>query len=430
MERVLSQIVSLTATKTENDLKKLKDFLRSEQENLRSNAAQVDQALGSLDMVQHSLGIAFLLNAQLSAGVYQDQRTTFAYVGNYLKAADELQVKKVPVPFTGVCKSYAQMAIDFGQQAMMQSLRPLRMALEKVRPDPETLTAVHTSYLRVCLKVKAYHLGSQLLEQPIFDVSQHASPALFLSYFYYGAMIRIGMKEYAKALQLLLVALTCPASCLSAIQADAYKKYALLCLKVDGEPRQLPSYASSIMQRYAKGHGYTAEITEAFKEGDLAALNKIVQEKAQAIEADSNMGLVKQVVESLQRHKVRTLTKTYLTLSLREIARELNMPEEASSEAELEALLFDMVAHGEIIARIDNSTGNVSFEDDDGDDFDVAMVEKLQTQLQKIPQLAGRLAAFEREVVSSEAYIRKTAALEGERGVALGAHGGYDLMDF
>jgi hypothetical protein len=42
----------------------------------------------------------------------------------------------------------------------------------------------------------------------------------FLSFFYYAALVRIGTREYGKAIQLLLVALTCPASCLSAIQVQ------------------------------------------------------------------------------------------------------------------------------------------------------------------------------------------------------------------
>merc|ERR1740139_1196558 len=91
-------------------------------------------------------------------------------------------------------------------------------------------------------------MGVAVLDQPIYDISAEnpqftspqMTPQIFLCYYYYGALIRIGRKEYPQAMQLLLVALTCPASCLSAIQSDAYKKYALLSLKVHGELQQLP----------------------------------------------------------------------------------------------------------------------------------------------------------------------------------------------
>merc|ERR1712187_872721 len=127
------------------------------------------------------------------------------------------------------------------------------------------------------------------------------------------------------------------------------------------------------------------------------------------IQADKNIGLVKQVIASLQRHKVQTLTKTYLTLSLTEIAKEIGIQD---SPLAVEELLFDMISSGEINARIDQTTGNVSFEEDE-DEMDVEMVDKMQNKLQRILELAQRVATFEQEVVTSEAYVRKTSALEG-----------------
>lgn len=432
MDIIITQITTLS-TQNDSDLKKLKDFLRHEQETLKNNASQIDQALQMLHPVQNTLGIAFLLSAQVSAGVYADQKKTFTYIGSFLRQADMHQARKASVPVIAICKSFVQMAIEDGQRSMLRCLVPLRCALEKLRPNEETLTPVHAEFLRVCLKCKAYHMGAQLLEQPIFDISaenqQYTYPQMtpqnFLCYYYYGALIRIGRKEYSQAMQLLLVALTCPASCLSAIQADAYKKFALVSLKVSGELQQLPVYASHIVQRYAKSPSYVLEIAEAFKQGDLAALERIAEEKATQIQADGNAGLVGQVIASLRRHKVQMLTKTYLTLSLAEIAKEIGVDE--ANVGEIEALLFDMISSGDVRARIDRSTGNVSFEDEE-DEMDAAMVNKMQDKLQQIMGLAGRIAAFEQEVVSSEAYIRKTVAVEGSGGAG-GVPGMGDFMD-
>mmetsp|Transcript_14463 Transcript_14463/g.31738 ORF Transcript_14463/g.31738 Transcript_14463/m.31738 type:complete len:456 (-) Transcript_14463:84-1451(-) len=430
MDVVVNQIHKLS-TQSDNDLKALKDFLRHEQDNLKHRAAQIEEVLQLLDPAQHTLGIAFLLAALFSSdqrSVLRDQKVTFTYVGNFLRLADERQARAAAVPMAAVCRSYAQMAVDGAPPSALRALRPLRSAVEKLRPDPETLTSVHAEYLRVCLKAKAYHLGAQLLTQPIFDTTlSHSSFAQltaqsFLCYFYYGALIRIGLKQYVQALQLLLVVLTCPASCLSAIQADAFKKYVLVSLKVHGDLQPLPVYASHIVQRYAKNQGYVLELVDAFKLGDSAGFTRISQEKASLIQADNNMGLVKQVEESMRRHKLHTLTKTYLTLSLGEIAKELGL--EASHVPDVEELLFDMVSGGEIHARIDQVTGNVSFEEDDEQDMDVGMATKMQEKLHDILELAQRIAAFEQEVVSSEAYIRKTAALEGERSPAPSALAG------
>merc|ERR1740120_234471 len=134
-----------------------------------------------------------------------------------------------------------------------------------------------------------------------------------------------------------------------------------------------------------------------------------MDEKATQIEADKNTGLVKQVVAALQRHKIQRLTKTYMTLSLSEIAKEVGADE--AKPQDMDALLFDMISEGEINARIDQTTSMVFFEEDE-DDMDVAMVAQTQEKLAHILQVAQRLATFEQEVVSSEAYIRKATALE------------------
>merc|ERR1712203_155920 len=117
---------------------------------------------------------------------------------------------------------------------------------------------------------------------------------------------------------------------------------------------------------------------------------------------------------------------TYLTLSLTEIAREIGFEQSQTKEAE--ELVFDMISSGEINARIDQSTGNVSFEDDQ-EEMDASMVVKMEDKLSEILELAQRIAMFEQEVVSSDAYIRKTAAMEGSPSGAVPALGGYDFMD-
>jgi len=435
MDIVVHQIHTLS-TQNESDLKRLKDYLRHETENLKANASQIDQALQTLDPVQNTLGLAFLLAAQFNANAVANVRATFAFVCHFLQVADELQAKKASLPLNAVCKSFAQMAIELGQTAMLKSLLPLRSALEKLRENPETLTPVHADFIRVCLKAKVYDLAAGVLDQPIFDISVSGSansgspgaltPQSFLSYFYYGALVRIGTQEYLKAIQMLLVVLTCPASCLSAIQADAYKKYVLVSLKAHGDVKPLPVYASHILQSYSKSSTYVQELAEAVKAADTVAAQRLLEEKRAQIEADSNVGLVKQVITSMQRHKVKLLTKTYLTLSLAEIAVEVGM--EATQTAEAERLVFDMICDDEIKASIDQISGNVAFEDEDSD-LDEAMMHKLQGKLAEILQLSQRIGAFEQEIVTSEAYVRKTNALEGDRSGASAAVGGYDFMD-
>mmetsp|Transcript_64405 Transcript_64405/g.170601 ORF Transcript_64405/g.170601 Transcript_64405/m.170601 type:complete len:432 (-) Transcript_64405:328-1623(-) len=430
----MDSIISFIASKPGSHL--LKTYLQAapQVEIVQTEIGQVGGALEVLDPAQHTLGVAFLLAALLNSGAATDE--TFSFTSNFLKCADEDQVKKASGPVTSICRMYAQAAVERGPQALLRSIRPLRCAVEKLRPNPETLTLVHAEFLRVCLKAKAYHLATSMLEQPIFDISLngHDSTQLtsqsFLCYFYYGALIKIGTKEYDHAMQLLLVVLTCPGSCLSAVQVDAFKKFALLSLKVRGELVALPVYASHIVMRYAKNPGYVQELAEAVDKEDVAAVRRIAEERASQIEADRNSGLVKQVIASMELHKVQTLTKTYLTLSLPEIARELS-PENPRTSEEVEALMLDMISRGEINARIDQTVGNVCFEEEEYEDTDMDpnMEQRLGEKMQQILELSNLINNYEVEVVSSESYIKKTMAMEGDRGSAVPALASYDLMD-
>ena len=47
-------------------------------------------------------------------------------------------------------------------------------------------------------------------------------------------------------------------------QADAYKKYVLLCLKVHGEVKALPVYTSHILQRYSKSASPLVPVDQSF----------------------------------------------------------------------------------------------------------------------------------------------------------------------
>eukprot|EP00932_Pfiesteria_piscicida_P009807 SRR837773.20606.p1 GENE.SRR837773.20606~~SRR837773.20606.p1 ORF type:complete len:448 (-),score=201.00 SRR837773.20606:32-1291(-) len=409
MEAIVQQIQALSAG-GDGELKRLKDFLQGETETLKANAAAAQQAIAGLDRVQHTLGICYLLAAQLIHATPAPDHETFAYVSSFLRVADARQAQRGSSRFLTVCRCYAQMATEMGSQAMLRSLGPLRRALEALRPNAETWTPVHTEFLKVCLKCKAYTLAAGVLDSPVYDVEvpptgsdANSTPQNFLSYFYYGAIVRIGLRQYVEALRLLLVVLTWPAAVASDSQADAYKKYVLVSLKVYGEVRPLPVYTSQVVMKLTMD-SYDKDIVQAYKQGDAAALQTILTEQAAAIEADDNMELVREVVDSFRRHKLAMLTKTYLTLSLPEIAREVGLS--AENTAPVEALLFDMISAGEVNARIEQTTGNVSFEEEPCD-ADLVMVGKMQARLQQILALGRRVAAFEQEVVSSEAYIKR-----------------------
>jgi COP9 signalosome complex subunit 3 len=65
-------------------------------------------------------------------------------------------------------------------------------------------------------------------------------------------MLCIGRKDYDRALDLLLYAITAPATVVSAIAVAAYQKYVLVQLIHNGHSPPLPKYTSTIIHRYLK----------------------------------------------------------------------------------------------------------------------------------------------------------------------------------
>ena len=74
----------------------------------------------------------------------------------------------------------------------------------------------------------------------------------FLLYYYYGGMIYTALKQYSQALYLFEVAVTTPAMAVSHIMLEAYKKYILVSLILQGKIAPLPKYTSQVVGRYRK----------------------------------------------------------------------------------------------------------------------------------------------------------------------------------
>ena len=78
-----------------------------------------------------------------------------------------------------------------------------------------------------------------------------------------------------------------------------------------------------------------------------------VARNSEAFVADQNMGLVKQVQKSQIKMIIKRLTKTFLTLSLEELANRVGL----TSPIEAEKILVTMIQEGSIHATISQKDG-------------------------------------------------------------------------
>jgi len=72
------------------------------------------------------------------------------------------------------------------------------------------------------------------------------------------------------------------------------------------------------------------------------------------------MGLAKQVLASLTKKNIQRLTKTFITLSLSDVASRVQL----NGPADAETLILNMIEDGEIFATINQKDGMVVFKED------------------------------------------------------------------
>lgn len=68
---------------------------------------------------------------------------------------------------------------------------------------------------------------------------------------------------------------------------------------------------------------------------------------------DKNTGLVKQLQQSFYKRNIQMLTKTFITLSLSDMAQKVKLP----SAKHAENFMIDMIRNGEIFATINQKDG-------------------------------------------------------------------------
>jgi len=315
------------------------------------------------------------------------------------------------------------MDIMLEQGTPMRAVLPLRLALTKLRPGSEVLTPLDADFLQVCLLAKDYRAALPVLAEEVLSIANpeeyNFKTKDFLRYFYYGGMIYVGVKQYGKALDFFRLGFTAPAVVLSAIMVECYKKFVLVSLLHTGQVAAVPKYTSSVVQRHLKGTcPQYQEFANAYSTNSTDEVHKVAGEHHEVFQKDGNFGLIKQCIQALYRGNIKRHTRTYLTLSLDQIASSVKL----SSPKEAEKFVLRMIENGEIYATINQKDGMLNFLDDPEEYNDNKMLNQLDANIKKSMGLAQRVRAVDQEIASSIPYLQKTAAPE--------RHGRWEMEDY
>lgn len=228
----------------------------------------------------------------------------------------------------------------------MHGIQVLIIAIEKIQLMETQLTPIHADLCQLCLCSKFFKPALKFLEIDITSIAASedqtdATTKYFLLYYYYGGMIYTALKDYDRALYYFEVAISTPASAMSHIMLEAYKKYILVSLILRGKQVTIPKYSSQVITRFIKplSQHYHELCNVYINNQSPEAVRAVITKHQETFVRDNNMGLVKQVLATLYKKKIQRLTKTFLTLSLSDVASRASL----SGPAEAEKYILNMV---------------------------------------------------------------------------------------
>ncbi|KAJ3322612.1 hypothetical protein HDV06_002826 [Boothiomyces sp. JEL0866] len=265
------------------------------------------------------------------------------------------------------------------------------------------LTLASDLAVRLCLETKSYRLATSLLDMPVTYLSEDygIDASNFLLYHYYGGMIYLGLKDYEKAIEFLSVTLYVPGNVISQIQIEAVKKLILISLITNTQhtlPKQLSVASQKALSTSTSAY---SSFADAFRSGSSKTLQNAYTEHTQTFSSDGNLGVAKQCLDAFVSWRIMQLTKTYITLSLSDIERQVGGSLEFIQPLNIQQKLVKMIKDGQINAKIDMKEKIIRFIDQKTSSPQI----ELDNQLANIMKLGNQIVEFDRIVGKSKAYL-------------------------
>ena len=145
------------------------------------------------------------------------------------------------------------------------AIEPIKLAILRLDPSSSCFTSTHLIFVRLCLEARSFQTSLDVLDKDIFHFpatsdkisslplpcSHHETSSTYITtnsglsekltykdhlrYFLYGAMLYLGVKKWERALLFLEIVIMSPTyNTASMIQVEAYKKWVLVSLLLEG----------------------------------------------------------------------------------------------------------------------------------------------------------------------------------------------------
>ncbi|KAF8477350.1 hypothetical protein BDZ91DRAFT_774020 [Kalaharituber pfeilii] len=384
-----------------------------------------------LDPTEQSVGYLYILVANIRL-IGIDHGDIWKRTVLFLESYDSRQISYALDQFKALVGEIVRFTSEIDKPLLI--VRPLKKAILR-SAKPTRFSFLHTCFVQKCLEARCYRDACTILDMDVteFPSRKEAKDIGYqdvVSYFLYGGMIYIGLKNWRRAMDYLTYAVAYPGNACSSIQLEAYKKYLLVGLLLEGKTVNIPPGTSSNAVRAYRALVKPYEsFTAAFNAGDAEGLRQQTITCMPIFVDDGNAGLATQCLDAFRRFQIAGLTHTYVTLSVKEIARRnLELLGRGGGEDETERYVLGMIERDEIRASLSHESPSLQnsgcvIHFHDNPQSEKRNLRGLEEQIMRTVAITNQAKTLEKKLGLSKEYISYLNKL-GKSGSAGGAGGG------
>lgn len=405
-----------------------------------SGASALDIINPALNTVSYVYVLLAHINAAQKGGKGLGWEKVWGRIESFLESFDARQIRYLGKEFTHIIDVALKYARSTNQPALV--IKPLRNAILRLDPSGSMLTSTHLHLVKLALETRTYDAAVPVLDKFIFQFPgaiNHPKPAFIceeglppvayitpesklstklkyqdvLEYFLYSGMVYIGMRKWDSALECLENAVTYPAREVSKIMVEAYKKWVLVGLLLEGKLLHLPRYTSIAASKafHTLGKPYES-VAQIFETGTAARLKSEVEAGQKIWQDDCNTGLIFNILAGYQKFQIRNLAGIYTKITIPEVNHLTTSAETGSrlqSPALAEQLVRDMIAEGSLDATLSNPPGGpaiLTFMTSGLKKSEKEIEEELQASRERIQVLAAEIKRTDRMLTYDKEYLK------------------------
>jgi COP9 signalosome complex subunit 3 len=353
----------------------------------------------ALSPSKNTIPFLYVLNALIDNSVSSGKATSrslpqsvlpngglWPHIAAILSEFDPIQVRYAGVEFYKIIS----IVVSGAEQTSVYTpaIVLLHNAILRLDPTSSTLTSIHYHFIRLCLYAKAYEEAANILDRPIYHIPTSldkasaarsyqylcsAEPSLayltpgtgltekfshrtYLEYFLYAGVVYIALKRWEPALAALEICLAAPSSSTaSMIQIEAYRKFVLVGLLLNGKTPKAPKVANPTAMKNIRAVARAYDcLADAFNSRDPGRFRAEVSEGQPLWSQDCNTGLVLHLFNAFRKYAVIRLGRTFTALSIAEVARRTS--NDSSDVDEAAEFVTSLISQGELNAELTMSS--------------------------------------------------------------------------